>query len=145
MPQILSKIQTPQVDPPTHRGPGPACVLKLLVVVPVAMPGGSGEALLAFLDEASPLGIDATVVLLRSGPLVDRYRRAAARVEVWELGRFRNLSRTLPAMRRLYRLIVSEGPHVVLANEAAGQAFAALPAWRAGRPAAGVQPGRPPP
>ena len=117
--------------------------LRVLIVVPVTIRGGAGEITLALLTSALADGVQATVVVLEDGPLLERLRATGAEVILHEAGRARSPLRFTRAVRFLRRIIEERRPDVVYATEAKGHVYAGLAARLARVPAVWRQPGRP--
>lgn len=115
--------------------------MKVLLVSPTALPGGSERAMAGLARHLPALGIEARAVLLQDGPMAGWLAEAGCPVEIVTAGRARDLPSSARVVRRL--AAAARGVDVVLSNQSKGHLFGGIAARLARRPEVWWQHGAP--
>ncbi len=104
--------------------------LRLLMVAPVAAPGGQEDILFNLALCLPQFGVRAQVISLHDGPLVERLERAGVETSVIEAGRLRQPA-SFVATARALRAVIARGEFdAVYANMPKAHMYLAWGGWR---------------
>jgi hypothetical protein len=118
--------------------------IRVLIVMPLAMPLGGGEqSLRQLLKHGRDAGITWRVVYLRDGPMVGETRELGIDAEVIDAGRFREIGRRVNAVRRVAALAREWRADLIFGWMVAGQLTAGAAGLISGIPVVWSQVGLP--
>ena len=118
--------------------------MTVMLLMPVASPGGGSEQLLLrFLRRSPPDGLECTVVFLENGPLRESLDRQGIATRVVQAGRLREPLRYLRAVRQCARIAEQVDADLVFSWMPKAHLYGSWAAQWAGCPAAWYQHGAP--